>query len=173
MNRISDATTELLRATGQTQPPVDLTVITDYLDLTVVKTNMSNDVSGMLIRDGASGANTVGLNNAHNLGRRRFTLAHEIGHFHLHRGRPLIVDSSVRINLRDRTSGMATDREEMEANRFAAELLMPSEVVLDAVAAAKMTDADQLTHHLATRFKVSQQAMGYRLINLGILSSPS
>lgn len=169
---MSDAVTALLQATEQAHPPVDLDRIADHLSLTVVKTDMEPDVSGMLIRGAQTGTNTIGLNKNHALVRRRFTLAHEIGHYELHRGRPLIVDSPVRINLRDRTSGMATDHEEMEANRFAAELLMPTTCVLDAAAAGRSGEAGELIARLARQFKVSEQAMGYRLINLGVLSSP-
>lgn len=168
MTRIDDSVRELLRATGQTAPPVDVYKIADYLGLVLVKTNMADDVSGMLIRE--EGASTVGINKSHHPNRQRFTLAHEVGHYQLHRGRPLIVDSPVRINLRDRTSGMATDREEMEANRFAAELLMPSELVLDQVARASVGSVDDLKDRLAAKFKVSPEAMGYRLVNLGIVS---
>lgn len=168
MTRITDSVSELLRATDQTGPPVDVHKIADYLGLVLVKTNMADDVSGMLIRE--DGASTVGINKNHHPNRQRFTLAHEVGHYQLHRGRPLIVDSPVRINLRDRTSGMATDREEMEANRFAAELLMPTDLVLDEVDRASVGSVDDLRDHLAAKFKVSPEAMGYRLVNLGVVS---
>lgn len=168
MTRITDSVRELLGATGQTGPPVDVHKIAEHLGLVLVKTDMADDVSGMLIRE--EGASTVGLNKNHHPNRQRFTLAHEIGHHQLHRGRPLIVDSPVRVNLRDRTSGMATDREEMEANRFAAELLMPRDLVLDEVAGASVGSIDELKDRLAAEFKVSPEAMGYRLVNLGIVS---
>jgi Zn-dependent peptidase ImmA (M78 family) len=168
MTRISDAVRELLEATNQISAPVDVTKIANYLGLVLVKADMADDVSGMLIREDSS--STVGINKSHHPNRQRFTLAHEIGHHQLHRGRPLIVDSPVRINLRDRTSGMATDREEMEANRFAAELLMPSDLVLDEVAASPPESIDDLKEFLAAKFKVSPEAMGYRLVNLGIVS---
>ena len=42
---------------------------------------------------------------------RRFTVAHELGHLRLHRGRPLILDTDTRVNFRDTVSSMATEHE--------------------------------------------------------------
>src|SRR6266567_641373 len=101
--------------------------------------------------------------------RRRVTVGQECGHLELHRGRALILDTSVRIDFRDRVSSQATDREEMEANRFAAALLMPEQMVVEAATAAPR-DPEELVRSLARRFKVIEAAMGYRLINLGLLT---
>jgi hypothetical protein len=94
--------------------------------------------------------------------RRRFTVAHEIGHHLLHSDgatvlcRPSDVETA-RGDLRDR---------EREANRFAAELLMPEELVREAV------DRDGPNPiALSARFQVSDVAMGYRLVTLGYLEA--
>jgi Zn-dependent peptidase ImmA (M78 family) len=166
--RIRDAVQSLLNSQEIRRPPINVHAIAEFLDVTVVETAMSQDVSGMLVRDDQD--LTIGLNRAHPQARKRFTLAHEIGHLTLHRGRPLIVDAAVRINLRDRTSATATDREEIEANQFAAELLMPVRMMMEAVADAKATTPDELQRELARRFRVSEEAMGYRLVNLGLTS---
>jgi hypothetical protein len=92
--------------------------------------------------------------------RRRFTVAHEIGHHLLHSDgaavlcRPADVETA-RGDVRDR---------EREANRFAAELLMPEPLVR---AAADREGPDPIA--LSTRFGVSDVAMGYRLVTLGYL----
>jgi Zn-dependent peptidase ImmA (M78 family) len=57
--------------------------------------------------------------------RQRFTIGHELGHLTLHHGHDLILERLVRLNFRDATSSTANDEEEIEANHFAAELLMP------------------------------------------------
>ena len=91
----------------------------------------------------------------------------------LHPGRELILDAPVRVNFRDRTSSMAADREEIEANAFAAVLLMPGTMLrqeLDRLPAAVRRDPDETTAALAERFDVSTAAMGFRLINLGLTS---
>lgn len=166
MSRVDSAASELLAEAGVSEPPVDAYFLAKRLGVQVVHASMNQDVSGMLIRDGE--ALTVGLNSKQARQRQRFTLAHELGHLRLHRGRPLIVDSLVRVNLRDSTSATATDREEIEANRFAASLLMPEAMIRAAVANAATGRPVQLQRELAQLFDVSAEAMGYRLINLGI-----
>jgi Zn-dependent peptidase ImmA (M78 family) len=166
MSRVDSAASVLLDEMGINEPPVDVYVLAERLGVQVVRTNMNQDVSGMLLRDGD--ALTVGLNRRQAPQRQRFTLAHELGHLRLHRGRPLIVDSLVRVNLRDATSATATDREEIEANRFAASLLMPEAMIRAAVANAATGRPAPLQRQLAQLFDVSAEALGYRLINLGI-----
>jgi Zn-dependent peptidase ImmA (M78 family) len=71
---------------------------------------------------------------------------------------------------------MATDREEIEANAFAAALLMPAPWVRAAfenvVRGATVSSEDELAELLGARFNVSRQAMLIRLTNLGLVASP-
>ncbi|MCZ7459189.1 ImmA/IrrE family metallo-endopeptidase [Streptomyces sp. WMMC940] len=130
------------------------------------------DVSGMLLRREGQPP-VIGVNGAHPERRQRFTIAHELGHLLLHPGREIVLDRPVRVNLRDKTSSMATDQEEIEANAFAASLLMPAEMVrreLVKLSPAVRQDPDDCTARLADVFQVSTAAMGFRLINLGMLS---
>lgn len=106
---------------------VNVAAMAEARGAAVVYEAFPHDVSGMLVRQDDS--IVIGVNQDHPESRQRFTIAHELGHLILHRGRPLVVDS-VRVNLRDSRSSMATDLEEIEANSFAAELLMPRDLVL-------------------------------------------
>jgi len=107
--------------------------------------------------------------------RHTFTIAHEIGHFMLHKG-DVYLDGRVRVSFRDGLSSMATDQEEVSANAFAAALLMPANWVRPAfeevVRRAAVDSEDELAEVLAGRFGVSRQAMLFRLINLGLVASP-
>lgn len=79
----------------------------------------------------------------------------------------------MRVNLRDKTSSMATDIEEIEANAFAAALLMPEKMIRDLInrlPASKRREPDDTATALADVFKVSTSAMNFRLINLGLTS---
>jgi Zn-dependent peptidase ImmA (M78 family) len=151
--------------------PVDVFALAKAAGADVVQHEFEEDgdISGMLYRDDTR--TVIGLNSTHSLTRQRFTVAHELGHLKLHPGRPLILDAPARVNFRDPTASLATDREEIEANAFAAALLMPERLVLEAVSrlltAAHYTP-ETLTMLLAKEFEVSEAAMGYRLINLGI-----
>jgi Zn-dependent peptidase ImmA (M78 family) len=66
-------------------------------------------------------------------------------------------------------SSLATDREEIEANRFAAALLMPEAFVRRELDRLSLVDPDEITEHMAGTFKVSEAAMTIRLTNLRLL----
>ena len=154
--------TRLLQETGLGRElPVDVGRIAAYLGAQVIEERLVRGPSGLLYRDGDQVV--IGVNSSHAERRRRFTVAHEIGHLVLHKGRTLILD---RANFRDATSSTATNYEEIQANAFAAELLMPRAQVY-ARQGGRARDAD-LVRDLADTFKVSEQAMGCRLVNLGL-----
>lgn len=102
------------------------------------------------------------------LPRRRFTAAHELGHAILHRERMgrFISDTSVS------ESGDAVDPTEREADRFAAELLMPEEVLRARADELKgkhgVCPRPVLAYRLASELLVSREAMRYRLKALGV-----
>jgi Zn-dependent peptidase ImmA (M78 family) len=127
------------------------------------------ELSGMLLRD--KGRTVIGINSSHPTVRQRFSIAHEIGHLVMHQG-SVFVDQIVRFN-RDGKSSLAIDPEEIQANRFAAALLMPEMLVTVAVKKRlnKKPNVSPgiLISELATEFEVSTQAMEFRLINLGII----
>jgi Zn-dependent peptidase ImmA (M78 family) len=105
--------------------------------------------------------------------RQRFTIAHELGHRALHPGRELILDVPVRVNVREKASSMASDIEEIEANAFAAALLMPQQMIRDQVnrlPPGKRREPESTAVALAKIFKVSASALSFRLISLGLTS---
>nr|WSY56272.1 ImmA/IrrE family metallo-endopeptidase [Streptomyces sp. NBC_00886] len=168
MARSDAAARTLLMQFGIDEAPTDPRVIAEKLGVLVVLQDMPDDVSGMLMRRGDE--QVIGVNQKHHENRQRFTVAHELGHLKLHRGRPLILDTDTRVNFRDTVSSMATDREEMEANRFAAALLAPETMVRAAAREAEFRTAKELVHLMAGHFGMSEMAMNYRLINLGIIA---
>lgn len=158
----------LIAETEQDDPlRVDVEAVAAHLDAQIVLDRLDRLVSGLLYRDGLQVV--IGVNSSHGDRRRRFTIAHEIGHLVLHPGRPLFMDH-IRVNYRDATSSTATDLEEIQANRFAAEILMPRDrVVAEVRRLSASPDAEgSLVEELADSFDVSQQAMEFRLINLGL-----
>jgi Zn-dependent peptidase ImmA (M78 family) len=168
MAKSEAAARDLLDRHSISQPPVPVEKLAAAAGLTIVQQKMDSDVSGMLLRSDDSDAAVVGVNNIHSPTRRRFTIAHELGHYLLHEGRPVIVDPNVRANYRDSRSSLATDREEIEANQFAAELLMPAHMLRRALQGVDGHDDGNFAQTLAHQFKVSVEAMTYRLINLGL-----
>lgn len=101
--------------------------------------------------EGAKGA--IYYNPSEPYVRQRFTVAHELGHALMGHGeRP-----------RDTSSSMNSyEPVEVEANCFAAELLMPVATVRSAVDQFSITDISVL----AAGFNVSESAMKFRMKNL-------
>lgn len=168
MSRADDVARELVGSAAIRRPPVQVEQLARQEGAVVVFQPLDGDVSGMLLR--TDGRTVIGVNSAHSKRRQRFTIAHEIGHLLLHEGRKLVVDKTVRVDFRDRSSSLATSREEIEANRFAAALLMPADILQSEVRALMARNRfldDAMAEELAERFDVSSQAMGYRLMNLG------
>jgi Zn-dependent peptidase ImmA (M78 family) len=158
--RLRKLARELLQT--QLEPPVDVETIARSLGAEVQQLDLEDDISGILFRE--DGAKIIVVNQRHRLTRQRFTIAHEIGHLVLHRGEPVHVDQRFRINLRNPLSSAGADVEEVEANAFAADLLMPAHW-LRRERRADFIDADdeQEISTLAKRYQVSQQAMLIRL----------
>lgn len=162
----------LLRKFQISGPPVPVDSIAAAEDIQIVRSSGDWNESGFLLRQ--HGTTIIGVNSRNSPRRQRFTIAHELGHYCLHKGKPLIVDQSVMVNKRNDVSSQATSQEEIEANQFAAALLMPDPWVKrasQAQFAAGVSSRDHLVTALAREFDVSVDAMGWRLINLGILST--
>ena len=103
--------------------------------------------------------------------RQRFTVAHELGHLLLHGYTTPHADSNFRVRFRDAESSTGSVREEIEANQFAAELLMPRELVAAQATRigldyASPDDDDPKLSRLARAFQVSKLALSIRLAGL-------
>jgi Zn-dependent peptidase ImmA (M78 family) len=168
------AAQELLDRHRITEPPTPVTDLAAAEGILLIQEPFQDDgISGVLLRE--PNRTMIIVNAANAPVRRRFTIAHEIGHFKLHRG-TVYLDGRARVNFRDGLSSMATDQEEIDANAFAAALLMAAAWVRSAFEAVvrntTINSEDELAEVLAVRFGVSRQAMLFRLINLGLVASP-
>jgi len=119
----------------------------------VIAKAFPDPLSGLLME--VDGGAVIGVNAAHAAVRRRFTIAHELGH-HL-----LAHSNRFHLDVGDGGPPGQDYASERAANDFAAEILMPRRLVAAAIGEAVDTPA------LARAFDVSEIAMGYRLVNLG------
>jgi len=163
---------ELVESMGLRKPFVDVRQIAASVGLNVVEDDLGDDISGALVTNAEGTA--VLVQATHHEHRKRFTIAHEIGHFvlrhHFTEGGHVHVDRGNYISLRGRRASEGVDPKEIEANWFAAALLMPAEMVTKAVSRLDVTALhDQHVEQLAETFKVSQQAMTIRLSTLRLL----
>lgn len=126
-------------------------------------------LAGFLFFAGKSAWAYVSMDEKNPLGRRRFTAAHELGHAVLHRDRMgrFRADAQILEGFEE-----PSDVLEREANQFAAELLMPAELLQ-----ARAEELNRefgccprsvLEYRLAAELLVSQQAMHFRLKSLGV-----
>src|ERR1700682_2412709 len=90
---------DLIDEAGVSRPPVPVEKIATSLGAQVTYEAFDGDVSGMLYRE--ADRTLIGVNSTHVATRQRFTLAHEIAHLLLHKGRPVFIDRLVRVNWRD------------------------------------------------------------------------
>jgi len=166
--KIDARATQLLREFGLLSIPVDVEAVAERLGANVVYEELEDDISGFLLRE--KGVMTIAVNDQHHPNRQRFTLAHECGHLFLHsdKGDRLWLDKTY--FFRDASSSHGDQFAEIEANQFAAGLLMPEELVrASSTSSGPISDADVM--RLAMRFEVSERAMTFRLISLGLIES--
>ena len=170
MPTIEEQATKLLEENDVRRAPVPVDAIARAMGLDVRYSPTTDDVSGALIRNGKSAV--IAVNSAQHENRQRFTIAHEIGHFILHKRAQRHFDEDFRIDYRNSVSSEATERDEIQANIFAAALLMPEKFLRRDILRmeADESDSDHVIQLLALRYKVSSRAMELRLLNLGFIS---
>ena len=157
-----------LEALGIRTPPIPLDKVGEHLGAKIRRAPLDDELSGVIfIRDNIP---IIGINAIHHPNRQRFTLAHELGHLVLHKNfitNMVHVDKNFPFLLRDSKAATGTDRIEIEANQFAAELLMPEMMVLRELESYKLDIDDEiLLNELGIKFLVSKQAMSYRIQNI-------
>lgn len=169
-DHIEQKAERILSEAGVKSNPIAVERIAKQLGLEIQDFNFGSEISGVLVV--REGRGTIGVNADHHLVRRRFTIAHEIGHFVLHHDvSQLFIDHrKPSVFLRDTNSSTGERRQEIEANAFAAALLMPRNMV-STVSKGLGLDVfdDEALIALSDAFGVSTQAISLRLAKLGYL----
>lgn len=177
--RINQMAFKLLHRAGETSPPVNLKPILDELKIKVEKGKLGESISGLLVLKNGKAA--IAVNKGHHKTRQRFTIAHELGHFILgHERNGLFIDkqhSEFSVFFRNDESSEGTKQQEIEANAFAAALLMPEHLIEEEIQIMRekgmlfeLGGDTKIIDELAKKFEVSPMAMTYRLSNLNIFS---
>ena len=129
------------------------------------------DISGVLYKN-THGAWIILLNREDSTRRKLFTIAHELGHYFLHRDlQDEFVDGAFVHNCFGRSEDSKYQDLEVEANEFAGNLIMPK-AHIDALMQSVQRDPKQKpmdseeVSQMAAYFKVSPHAMLVRLKNL-------
>ena len=163
-----------LREEYGVEVPVDPFVLADRMGVTVYRVTFPKGaVAGALRR--RDGKAEILVRTADPVARQVFTLAHELGHYVLHwpaasgpdQGPDTFVDTDLQLYRHGPAeAGPEADRDrrkrEVQANMFAAALLMPEpDVRLE-------WERTKSLKELARVFEVSQEAMRYRIAQLEI-----
>jgi Zn-dependent peptidase ImmA (M78 family) len=141
----------------QKRPPVNITALAQECGLNVWEADLGIRVSGKLLKDpkhGGESGYSILVNSREPFVRRRFTVAHELAHYILHREMVRRLGSLTE-DVFYRAHGL-NSWQEMEANKLAAEILMPQALV-------NQLKRIKTPQELATLFQVSEPAMRIRL----------
>ncbi len=154
--------------------PVNIEAIARGLGLSVVKNaKLAEGISGQIKRL-PDGRFEVASSCSEHYYRQRFTLAHELGHYVLHRS---LIGAGVDDDTKYRSTSTGefynTDIDhlhEKQANSFAANVLMPESLLRIEFARQTEPDGQVNMNGLCAKFQVSRSAMEWRLKNLGLIS---
>jgi len=168
--RIEKITLNVLEEHNITKLPIQIDRIIEKRNLTIKYSDLGEGVSGLLLIRDETGV--IGINEFDPEVRQRFTLAHELAHYELHRNnKDLFIDKKgFTVLFRDGNSSTGEFKLEQEANAFAAAILMPEKFVIEEVQKNNYDlYEDDCISELAKKFKVSTTAMTYRIANLNLL----
>lgn len=162
---------EVLLEAGIRRHPVKVDRIAKRNGIRIRYEPLDDELSGMIfLKDNQA---IIGVNAHHRPNRQRFTIAHELGHFFLHSDileQGAHVDTMISMLKRDQDAALGTVNIEVEANQFAAELLMPKKFIRaylaqEGIAQTAVAD-DDVIENLANAFRVSVAAMAIRLTSI-------
>lgn len=170
---IEDKVRGLMQETNSSVP-VDLERIAEHLQILIRREAFNGDISGFLFRQNDKAA--IVVNRRQSKARQRFTIAHEIGHYLLdHKKNEIHVDRAFVLKFR-RGQPAGSDPEEIQANAFAAALLMPRDALSADIKSFERNGVidDTTIQTLADKYGVSIQALLIQLatIDLALTVAP-
>lgn len=170
IKKIEKLTTEILQELSVKDLPIPVEEIAIKRGLEIKAYDLGENVSGALVI--VDGRGTIGYNPSESKVRQRFTVAHELGHYELHKHeKGLFVDKDFKVLFRDGNSSKGEIRNELEANAFAAALLMPEKFLVKEINKRNFDLSDESDlKELAKLFSVSVSAMTFRIANLNLFA---
>lgn len=133
--------------------PVDVNKIAENFDIPVYTQKLDDRLAGCFISE--AGKSAIAINSKDSEVRQRFTLAHELGHFISYKFQEKV--GSV-FDERGVLASLGTDPEEIFANKFAAEILMPKKDFLK-----QIEESNGDINKVSEYFKVSKHAIEIRV----------
>ena len=143
--------------------PVDVVEIANAYGINVYVADLSNEISGAIRYNQEAKKFEILVNKNNAEVRQRFTIAHELGHYFLHR--EILKNEEVHIDVLYRSetqTDITTKEQEKEVDYFAGALLINRMII-------EKLNENYTVAELAKILKVSSSAMAVRLDILGIL----
>ncbi len=153
---------EIYRQCPDIKAPIPIDEIASAVGIVAIKSMSTEDVEGMLVADDAKSSGVIFYKENSRLGRRRFTIGHELGHFLLlHHGSE---QSCTPNDIRFGSSSNVLKKLETEANQFSQLLLMPEKLISCAINGSfvKM----ELIKSISDDFEMSFEAMANKCSSL-------
>lgn len=137
--------------------PVNILKIAKANDITVFTADLEKKILGAIRYDKQNKKYTILLNEKQSYEQQRFTLAHELGHFFLHK--QILESEELHVDIMYKIE----NEQEAEVDYFAGALLM-NKLLLE-----KMYEKNQSIRELAEMFEVSVSVMTIRLDTIGLI----
>lgn len=137
--------------------PLDVKAVAEKFGICVEEVDLEDDLSGILYKDKETSSWFLQVNKEHHPNRKRYTIAHELAHFCLHR--------HLKQNFVDKIffRGGESDKPEWQANEFASAILIPEQEFR-----RKIRSGLTKVEELAKEFQVSTLALRIRAKNIGL-----
>ena len=146
-------------------PPVNVEALIKDMGIILEDTPLDS-MSGFAYQK--DGNRVIGINKSDGDARKKFTMAHELGHMIVHTKDDVTFDKNF-VYFRDSRSSTGLMPKEVEANAFAAELLMPADKLTKQIVSIGgidlVNDSDEI-EKLANEYQVSFSAMTVRIDSL-------
>ena len=133
---------------------IDIEQVAKSKNIRVEYVLMESSTSGYLRQE--NGIWVIGVNSLHNPKRQRFTIAHELGHFYMHKDKNIDFEDTTFLK------NLYNSPIEYSANEFGANLLMPESSIREAIQSGIKNIKE-----LSTKFDVSIAAIKHRVVSLG------
>lgn len=155
--KLEELTSDILIQNDMYKIPVDLIKIANNYNIDIYQIELDGKISGAIKYYKAEDKFTILLNEKDSEVRKRFTLAHELGHYFLHR--EILESDEIHVD----TLYRMPNENEREVDYFAGALLINKKLL------EKMYARNTSISVLAQVFEVSESAMTVRLDILGLL----
>lgn len=154
MEGLRDKVRTILKKLDINSAPIPLEKVAELFSLPVVPyPYFPEGISGTIINE--HDLKVIGVNDNHAEVRQRFTVAHELGHYLMAHDDTRFIDDTF-----DKPN-----QKEQEANKFAAELLMPYDFLKKDIENGIINIKD-----LSKRYIVSEQSMSIRLLETNLIN---